>query len=50
MLEILVIHVDNEFVPSPKNSKRVVVDVNKKFQKIWAMKMPWVEPILMRLG
>jgi hypothetical protein len=34
MLEILVINVDNEYVPSPKNSKKAVVDVNRKFQKI----------------
>jgi hypothetical protein len=50
MLEILVINVDNECVPSPKKSKKVVVDVNRKFQKIWAMKMPWVEPIFNEVG
>jgi hypothetical protein len=50
MLEILVINVDNECVPFPKKSKKVVVHVNRKFQKIWAMKMSWVEPIFNELG
>jgi hypothetical protein len=50
MLEILVINVDNECVPSPRKSKKVVVDVNQKFQKIWFMKMLWVEPIFNEVG
>ncbi len=36
--------------PSPKNSKKVVDDVNRKFQKIWDMKMLWVEPIFNEVG
>jgi len=45
MFETVVIDVDDECVPLPKILKKVVVNVNCKFQKIWAMKMPWVEPI-----
>jgi hypothetical protein len=45
MLEIIVISVDDEYVPFPKKPKKVVADVNCKFQKIWAMKMPWEKPI-----
>jgi len=50
VLEIVVINVDDECVPSPKNSKKVVDDVNRKFQKIWDMKMLWVEPIFNEVG
>ncbi len=45
MLETIVIDVDNECVPPPKKPKKVVVDVNCKFQEIVVMKMPWAEPI-----
>jgi len=33
-----------------KNSKRVVVDVNRKIQKIWVTKMSWVKPIFNEVG
>jgi hypothetical protein len=33
MLEIVVIDVDNECVPPPKNFKKVVADVNKNFKR-----------------
>jgi len=50
MFEIVVIDVDDECVPLPKIPKKVVVNVNYKFQKIWAMKMSWVEPIFNEVG
>ncbi len=50
MFEIVVIDVDDECVPLPKVPKNVVVNVNCKFQKIWAMKMPWVKPIFNEIG
>jgi len=50
MFETIVIDVDDECVPLPKTPKKVVVNVNCKFQKIWAMKMPWVEPIFKEVG
>ncbi len=50
MLEIVVIDVDDECVPFPKKPKKFVIDVNCKFQEIWAMKMPWVEPIFNDVG
>jgi hypothetical protein len=40
MLQIVVIHVDDEFGPTPKKPKKVVIDVNCKFQEIWVIKMP----------
>jgi len=48
--EIVVINVDDECVPLPKIPKKVVVNVNCKFQKIWAMKMPCVKPIFNEVG
>ncbi len=35
MLQIVVIHVDDEFGLAPKKRKKVVIDVNCKFQEIW---------------
>jgi len=34
MLEIVVIDVDDESTPTPKTHKKVVIDVNFKFQEI----------------
>jgi hypothetical protein len=45
MFETIVINVDDECVPLPKIPKKVVVNVNYKFQNICGMKMPRVEPI-----
>jgi hypothetical protein len=45
MFEIVVIDVDDECVPLPKNPKKVVANVNYKFQNFWGFKMPKVEPI-----
>ncbi len=45
MLEIIVRDVDNKCVTPPKKPKKVVVDVNCKFQETWVMKMPWAESI-----
>jgi hypothetical protein len=50
MFKIDVINVDDECDPLPKFPKKVVVNINCKFQKIWAMKMPWVEPIFHDIG
>jgi hypothetical protein len=50
MLETIVIDVDDECVPPPQIPKKVVVNVNHKFQKIWAMKMPWAKPIFHEVG
>jgi hypothetical protein len=51
MLKIIIINVDNEFAPTFKIHKKVVINVNDKFQKIWAVKMPhWQSPFLMKLG
>jgi hypothetical protein len=50
MLETVVTDVDDECVPFPKKPKKVVANVNYKFQKIWAMKMPWAEPIFNDVG
>jgi len=50
MFETVVIDVDDEYVPLPKIPKKVVANVNYKFQKIGAMKLPWVEPIFNEVG
>jgi hypothetical protein len=50
MFETVVIDVDDECVLLPEMPKKVVANVNCKFQKIWAMKMPWVEPIFNEVG
>jgi len=50
MLETIVINVDDECVPPPKIPKKVVANVNHKFQKIWAVKMPWAKPIFHEVG
>jgi hypothetical protein len=50
MFESVVIDVDDECVPFLEIPKKVVVNVNCEFQKIWAMKMPWVEPIFNEFG
>ncbi len=34
----------------PKNIRKVVTNVNCKFQEIWVVKMPWVEPIFYEVG
>ncbi len=36
--------------PTPKNPKKLVTNVNYKFQEIWAIKMPWLEPIFNEVG
>jgi len=50
MLEIVVIHVDDESTLAPKNPKKVVINVNDKFQEIWVVKMPWAKPIFYEIG
>jgi hypothetical protein len=50
MFETVVIDVDDECVPFLEIPKKVVVNVNCEFQKTWAMKMPWVEPIFHEVG
>jgi hypothetical protein len=50
MFETIVINNDDECVPLPKKPKKFVVDINHKFQKIWAMKMPWAKPIFNEVG
>ncbi len=41
MLKTIVIDFDDECVPFPKKPKKVIANVNYKFQEIWAMKIPW---------
>jgi hypothetical protein len=41
---------NDECVPFPKKPKKVVANVKCKFQEMWAMKMPWVEPIFHDVG
>jgi hypothetical protein len=36
--------------PTPKKPKKLVTDVNCKFKEIWAIKMPWLEPIFNEVG
>jgi hypothetical protein len=50
MFDIVVINVDDECVPPFKKPKKVVVDVTYKFWEIWAVKMPWLEPIFNEVG
>jgi hypothetical protein len=50
MLETVVIHVDDEFAFEPKKPKKVVTNVNHKFQEIWIVKMPWAKPIFNEVG
>jgi hypothetical protein len=50
MLETIVINVDDECVPPPKKPQKVFANFSHKFQKILAMKMPWVEPIFNEVG
>jgi hypothetical protein len=50
MLEIVIIDVDDEFTLVPKTHKKVVINVNHKFQEIWVVKMPWVKPIFNEVG
>jgi hypothetical protein len=51
MLKTIIINVDNEFAPTFKTHKKVVINVNCKFQKIRVVKMPhWQSPFLMKLG
>jgi hypothetical protein len=35
MLKIIIINVNNEFAPTFKTHKKVVINVNHKFQNIW---------------
>jgi hypothetical protein len=44
MLKIVVIDLDDEFTLVPKTHKKVVTNVNCKFQKIWVIKLPWAKP------
>jgi len=44
MLKIVVIDLDDEFTFVPKTHKKVVTNVNCKFQKIWVIKVPWAKP------
>jgi hypothetical protein len=50
MLEIIVINVDDEFSPTPKTHKKVVTDVDHKFQEIQAIKMSRAKPIFNEVG
>jgi hypothetical protein len=50
MLEIVVIDLDDEFTPIPKTHKKVVTNVNCKFQEIWVIKVPWAKPIFNEVG
>jgi hypothetical protein len=34
----------------PKKWKKDETNVNYKFQKVWALKLPWVKPILNEVG
>jgi hypothetical protein len=45
MLKIVIIHIDDECALAPKKPKKVVINVNCKFQEIWVVKMPWEKPI-----
>jgi len=45
MPKIVVIDLDDEFTLVPKTHKKVVINVNCKFQEIWVIKMPWAKPI-----
>jgi hypothetical protein len=49
MLIFFVIHVDDESTVQ-KIQKKVVTNLNYKFQKIPILKMPWVEPIFYEIG
>jgi hypothetical protein len=50
MFETIVIDVDDECDLLPQKPKKVVVDVNHKFLKIWTMKMVCAKPIFNELG
>jgi hypothetical protein len=50
MLEIVVIDLDDEFILVPKTHKKVVTNVNYKFQEIWVVKVPWTKPIFNEVG
>jgi hypothetical protein len=41
MLKNVVIHVDDEYAFTLKKPKKVVTDVNHKFQEIWIVKLPF---------
>jgi hypothetical protein len=34
----------------PKNEKTSNIDVNRKFQDVWTLKMPWEDPICNEVG
>ncbi len=39
-----------KFAPTSKTHKKVVTNVDHKFQEIWAIKMPWAKPIFNEVG
>lgn len=49
-METVVIDLDDEFTRVPKTHKKVVTNVNYKFQEIWVVKVPWAKPIFNELG
>ncbi len=50
MLETITIDVDDEYIPFPRKTRKVVTNVNCKFQEIWVVKMPWAKPIFNEVG